>query len=219
MAQELQHLIDRIQSEAVAKAEKQAAGIVAGAREQAAGIVKDAEKEAEARLASARQDARQYTDRSIRTLEQVSRDLLISVGRGVEQIFDGLVRESVGEAMDIGVVKEILTRMAEEYLSRDRKDRRIAVLVSPDDEKALVEFYSQRYREKLGDSVEIRSNGSIGGGFRVSLVDEHAQHDFSREAIAEAMSRFLRPHLSEIVLRVAHEAQKSSTPSAGAGND
>lgn len=217
MAQELQHLIDKIQSEAVAKAEKESADMLARAREQAEALVKDAEREAEALLARARQDSQQYTDRSIRTLEQVSRDLLITVGKGVQEIFDGLVRESVNEAMDIGVVKKMLTSMAEAYLSRSGKDRRIAVLVNPDDEKALMDFYVGRYREKLGESVQIQSNGSITGGFRVSLVDEHAQHDFSTEAIAEAMSRFLRPHLSEIILRVAREAQDGHQPAPKAG--
>ncbi len=218
MAQELQHLIDRIQSEAVARAEKESDDIVSKAREQAESLVKDADREAEAILAKARQDARQYTDRSIRTLEQVSRDLLITVGKGVQEIFDGLVRESVKEAMDIEVVKKMLTSMAEAYLTRSGKDRRIAILVNPDDEKALMDFYAGRYREKLGDTVEIHSNGSVTGGFRVSLIDEHAQHDFSTEAIAEAMSRFLRPHLSEIVLRVAREAQDGHRPAPEAGN-
>ena len=212
MSQDLQHLIDRIQSEAVAKAEEQAAELLSQAKEQAAESVKKAEQQAEALLAGAKQEAQRYTDRSVRTLEQVARDLLISVGASVQKIFDDLVRESLDDAIDIEVVKAMLVRMAEAYMSREGKERRIAVLVDPDDEKELAEFYAGRYREKLGDSIEIRPDGSIGKGFRVSLVDDHAQHDFSKEAIAEALSRFLRPHLSDIVLRVALEDRKNDEP-------
>ena len=212
MAQDLQHLIDRIQSEAVARAEEQAADLLAKAREQAAAMVKESEQEAKVLLARAKQDAQQYTDRSIRTLEQVARDLLIWVGKGVQEILDDLVRDSMNEALDIEVIKSMLVKMAEAYMARGGKERRIAVLVDPDDEKALVAFYAERFREKLGDSLEIRADGSIGKGFCVSFVDEHAHHDFSKDAIAEALSRFLRPHLSEIVLRVAQEGRQNHQP-------
>jgi V/A-type H+/Na+-transporting ATPase subunit E len=218
MAQDLQHLIDRIQSEAVAKAQQQADDILSQARQQAQDLVKKAEQDAETLLAGAKEDAQRYTERSVRTLEQVSRDLLISVGTGVQRIFDDLVRESLDEALDIGVIKSMLEHMAEAYMSRGGKQRRIAVLVNPEDEKALLDFYTERYRNKLRDSIEILPDGSISKGFQVSLVDEHAQHDFSKEAIAEAMSKFLRPHLSEIVLRVAQEDRKSQPPDSETDN-
>ncbi len=205
MAEELEHLIEKLQSEAINKADREAAEIVSKAKEKAAQKVKDAEKKAEEIIAQAEQDAQQYTERSIRTLEQVSRDLLISVGQGVENILDDLVRDSLDEAMDIDVIKDMLVRMAETYISRADKERRIGLLVSPEDQNALVQFYAERYREKLGDSIEIRPDKSVSKGFRVSFKDEHAHHDFTKEAIAEALSRFLRPHLAEIILKVARE--------------
>jgi len=205
MAEELEHLIEKLQSEAIHKAEKDASEIVSKAKEKAAEQVKAAEKKAKDIVAQAELDAQQYTERSIRTLEQVSRDLLISVGQGVENILDDLVRESLDEAMDIDVIKEMLVRMAETYISRADKERRMGLLVSPEDQAALVKFYAERYREKLGDSIEIRPDRSISKGFRVKFKDEHAHHDFTKEAIAEALARFLRPHLADIILKVARE--------------
>lgn len=205
MAEELEHLIEKLQSEAINKAEAEAAEIVSKAKEKAAGLVKDAEMKAEEILTNAEQDAQQYTERSTRTLEQVSRDLLISVGQGVENILDDLVRESLDEAMSIDVVKEMLVRMAETYISRNDKERRIGLLVSPEDQEVLIKFYAEQYRKKLGDSIEIRPDRSISKGFRVSFKDEHAHHDFTKEAIAEALARFLRPHLADIILKVARE--------------
>ncbi len=205
MAEELEHLIEKLQSEAISKAESQAADIVAKAKQKAAAEVKEAESKAQEILAQAERDAEQYTERSIRTLEQVSRDLLISVGQGVENILDDLVGESLDEAMSIDIVKDMLVRMAETYITRNDKERRVGLLVSPEDQEALVKFYAERYRKKLGDSIEIRPDRSISKGFRVSFKDEHAHHDFTKEAIAEALSRFLRPHLAEIILKVAQE--------------
>jgi V/A-type H+/Na+-transporting ATPase subunit E len=215
MAEDLQHLIEKIQSEAVVKAESQAADIQSKAKEKAAAIVKEAEKQAAALLSKAETDAEQYTQRSIRTLEQVSRDLLISVGQGVESILDDLVRDSMDEALDIKVIQDMLVRMADTYMARGGKERRIDVLVSPEDQQALVKFYAEKYRKKMGESIEIRPAKSISKGFRVSFVDEHAHHDFTKEAMAEALSKFLRPHLAEIILRVAHEDRNpSSSPNA-----
>ncbi len=210
MAEDLQHLIDKIQSEAISKAEARAADIQSKAKERASAIVKEAEKQAGDLIAKAETDAEQYTQRSIRTLEQVSRDLLISVGQGVENILSDLVGESLDEAMSIEVVQDMLSRMAESYISRGGKERRMDVLVSPEDQKQLVQFYSEQYRKKLGESIEIHPDKAITKGFRVAFKDEHAHHDFSKEAIAEALSKFLRPHLSEIILRVAHEDRQPS---------
>ncbi len=205
MAEELEHLIAKLQSEAINKAEKEAADIVSKSREKAARTVKEAESKAREITAKAEQDAQLFTERSIRTLEQVSRDLLISVGQGVENILSDLVGEALDEAMSIDVVKDMLGRMAETYMSRDDKERRIDLLVNPEDQQALITFFSDRYRQQLAKSIEIHPDRNITKGFRVSFKDEHAHHDFTKEAIAEALSRFLRPHLAEIILKVAQE--------------
>ncbi len=209
MAEELQHLIEKIQSEAIHKAEAEAADIQSKAKEKAAAIVKEAEQKAEQLLAQADKDAEQFSARSQQTLEQAARDLLIAVGQGVENILEGLVGEALDEAMDINVIQEMLARMAETYLARDGKARRVELLVPPEDQEQLVKFFADRYRQKLGDSVEIQPNRALTRGFRISFKDEHAQHDFSKEAIAEALSAFLRPHLSEIIQRAAQEDREA----------
>ena len=53
MAEELQHLIDRIQKEAVQAAEDKAGHILSQAKEKAAAMVKEAEAKAKASLAKA----------------------------------------------------------------------------------------------------------------------------------------------------------------------
>jgi V/A-type H+-transporting ATPase subunit E len=205
MAAELQHLIEKLQSEAISKADAQAQDIVSQAKDKAAGLVKEAEQQAAQIVAQAKIDAQQFTERSVRTLEQAARDLLISVGQGVEKLLEELVSESLDDAMSIDVVKNMLTAMAENYMTRSDKERRMEILVSPDAQEELIQFYAGRYRSKLGEGIEIKPGRGISKGFRVSFKDEHAHHDFSKEAIAEALCRFLRPHLSDIILRVARE--------------
>lgn len=210
MAAELEHLINKLQSEAVAKAGQQSEEIISKARERAAGLVKDAETKSAELMAKAEKDAKQFMERSIRTLEQASRDLLITVGQGVENILDDLVRDSMDEAMNIDTIREMLIRMAEAYMSREGKERRVELLVSPDDQAELVKFYAGRYREKMSEGLEIRSDNDIIKGFKVSFVDDHVQHDFTREAIAEALAHFLRPNLAQIIHRATNEEAKKA---------
>ncbi len=208
MAEELQHLIEKIQTEAIDKADKQAADMLARAKEKAARIVREAEQKADHIVEKARKDAEAFTDRSTRTLEQAGRDLLITVGQGVEHILDDLIRESLEEAMSIDVVKQMLVKMADSYMARGGKDRRMDLLLSEADQKELVKFYSDRYKQKMGAGVEIKVDPSIDRGFKVSFVDDHAHHDFTKTAIAEALANFLRPHLADIILRVAREGHE-----------
>jgi len=214
--EELQHLLEQIHREAVEKAQQEAERIVAAAREKAAGIVKQAEEQARAIIEKARQDSEAFTQRSIRTLEQAARDLLITVGQGVENILSDLVAEAVDEALTIDVIKQMLVKIAEACARREGESR-IEILISPQDEKELVRFFAERYRQKMLRGIELHVDKEIFKGFKVSFVEDYVYHDFTQEAIADALSKFLRPHLAEIVHRVAREKQEQLQEGAEGG--
>lgn len=208
MAEELQHLIERIQKEGVEKADAQAAKIISQAKEKAAAHVREAEEKAKALIAKGEKDAQAFMERSLRSLEQAARDLLITVGQGVENILADLVAESVDKALTIEVLEQMLVKMAEGYAARQGEEGRIEMLVSSQDQQALVKFFADRYKERLVGGVKLHVDNDIFKGFKVSFVKGHVQHDFTREAIAESLVNFLRPQLAEIVHRVAqHESQ------------
>lgn len=205
MADELQHLIERIQREAVDTGEQQASQLVAQAKEKAASLVREAESQAAALIQKAEQDAQQYTERSRQTLQQASRDLLISVGQGVENILSNLALEAVDAAMTADTVREMLVKMADAYVGRGDRERRIEVLLSPADQDKLVAFFQERYRERLQQGLVIRGDERVFKGFQVSFDGGRVKHQFTPEAIAEALANFLRPHLAEIVYAAARE--------------
>ena len=213
MSDELQHLIERIQKEAVEAAEQQAAQIVAQAKDKAAQQIREAEEQARARLTQADKEAAAFAERSQRTLEQAARDLLISVGQGVQKILDDIVEESVDQALRPELLERMLVTLLEAYVGRRGEESRVEVLVSPNDQQELVRFFADQYRQRLLHGVELHADNEIFRGFKVSFADGHAYHDFTREAIAEALANFLRPHLAQIVNRVAQQgAQAGRTP-------
>lgn len=205
MAEELQHLIERIQREAVDSGEKQAAEILAKAKQQAAQIVAEAEAKAQARLEKAEKDAEQFTERSMQTLRQAARDLLITVGQGVENIVSNLAAEAAEGALNFETVQEMLVKLAENYVGRTDRERRIELMVSPQDQARLINFFKDKYHDKLQQGLVIQGDERIFKGFKVQLADGHVTHNFTPEAIAEALSNFLRPHLADIVYQVARE--------------
>ncbi|MBU0679411.1 MAG: ATPase [Verrucomicrobia bacterium] len=208
MAEELQHLIDKIQTEAVDKADRQAAEIVSQAKEKAASIVSEAESKAADYLKKAEKDAEAFTQRSAKTLEQAARDLLITVGQGVENILSDIVADEAGKTLDADGLKDMIGSMIEAYIEKGDSGGGLDVLLSEADQKKLVKYFKDKYATKLKGGLELHAGKDILSGFQVSFKEGKVYHDFTGEAIAEALSAFLRPHLSEIVHRVAQNGSK-----------
>ena len=210
MPEELQHLLDRIQTEAVDKAEQDSGKILSQAKDKAASIVADAELKAKERLVQADKEAEAFAARSTKTLEQAARDLLITVGQGVENILADIVDESADKALDVGTLQQMLVKMAEAYVARGGSETAIDVLLSEADQQQVAEYFKSSYRSALTDGMTLHSNNAILKGFQVTFKDGKVYHDFSREAISEALSALLRPQLSEIVHRVARESAEDA---------
>lgn len=205
MAEELQHLIERIQREAVDTGEQQAAKIVAQAKDRAAALIKEAEARAAAIVEKADKDSLQFTVRGQQALAQSARDLLITVGGGVEKIFEKLVADRVEASLDPDALKAILARAVEAYLKQGGRPQDMEVLLGKEDRAAVESYFKTAFAEAMKQGLEVRTDARMSGGFKVRLKDKHVEHDFSREAIAEAVSSFLRPVLAETVYTIARE--------------
>jgi V/A-type H+-transporting ATPase subunit E len=203
MAEELQHLMERIHAEAVQKAEAEAVKILAQAKDKAALEIKTAEEKACSILAKAETDSQVFVERGQKTLEQAARDLLITVGQGVEKILDEIVSDATTRALDTDTLKKMMLTLAQAYTSEEGPRNRIALLISEQDQKDIIAYFAEMYRQKLIGGVDIRADNNVFKGFKVRMVDQHVEHQFTNEAIAEALSNFLRPHMAEIVQRAA----------------
>lgn len=198
MAEELKHLLDRIQREGVAKADEKADRIVADAEARAAAIVRDAEEKAGQILARAEKDALSFDERGRKALRQAARDTILSVGGAVSHTLDTLVADRIDKALTIDVLKQMLIKIAEAYASGG-KTGNIDLVLGPSDEARLRDFILSELRSAVEKGLKVQSDNEIVSGFRISLADGHVHHDFTRDAIAESLCRLLRPHLADIV--------------------
>ena len=193
MAEDLQALMERIQKDAVDKAELEATSIISKAKEKAAEIVKAAEDEAKAKLEQADKDAVAFTERSERTLEQSARDLLLSVGKNLEKMILDLLSLQIEKSLDETTVKSMLLSIAKSYSSD------IEVDFSEADAKALSSFVMGEFAKQLSAGVKVESDKGVKFGFRVKLDGGKVTHEFTEAAMADALSALLRPQLSRVV--------------------
>ena len=202
MAEELQHLIERIRKEGVESGEKAAESLVAEAKQKAAKIVADAQKQAKDLVAKAETDSAAFAERGQATLRQAARDLLISVGGAIGKVVGGIVEAKVGAALTPDLMAQMLLKLAEAY-AKDGGAGGIVAMLGEADAAAVKAAFAKEYQNKLAAGIQIESDREIFQGFRAGAKDGQVFHDFTKEAIAESLANFLRPELAQIVKKAA----------------
>lgn len=197
MAEDLQYLIDRIQKDAVEKAEAQSASIIAAAKAKAEEIIKNANAEAAAALEKADKDAAVYAERSVRSLEQAARDVLISVGKRFETMVSEILALQVEKTLSEDVLKSMLLSLVKDYSSD------VSVVFSETDKAKLQSFVMGEFQKALNAGVNIESDKSIKYGFRIKLDGGKVSHEFTAQTISAAMAALVRPQIAEIISNVA----------------
>jgi V/A-type H+-transporting ATPase subunit E len=199
MAEELQSLLERIRRDGVEKAEAEAAAILRDARAEAARIVREAGETAAQKREQAEKEAAEAEARGRRALEQAARDLLLTVGGNVEALLLGLVRDRVGRALSGDSLRQVVLEVVGAYARAGGREAGMELLVPPGRQREIADLLLGELAAEMRRGVEVRGDGTVAAGFRVSIPGEHVEHDFSAEAIAESLGRLLRPHLAEIV--------------------
>ncbi len=196
MAEKLQSLLERIQKDGIEKAESEAEIIVAQAKVEAESIVKEAKAEGEKTLKKAEQESEQFAARGTRSLEQAARDVILSVQKAIDGSFQRLVDRKVGEALDADTLRRMLIKVVAAYCDDETG---IEVSLPAEEQQKIMDGLLSELSGEMKAGVDIKADGSLTGGFRVATANGKVEHDFSKEAITEALCSLLRPRLAEIV--------------------
>ena len=193
MAEDLQNLLERIQKEALDKADAQSSAIIAKAKDEAARIVENAKTEAAHVLEKADKDSVAYAERSERALQQAARDVVISVGRRIEKMIGGILSLEVEKGLSENTIREMLLALSKNY-STD-----LTLVFSDADKAKLSSFAVGEFAKALGKGVSVESDSGIKFGFRVKVENGKVSHEFTAGEIASALSSVIRPELAKIV--------------------
>ncbi len=199
MAEQLENLLQKIQDEAVTKADKTAKQKLNEAEKKAAEIIAEAEKKAESIIADAEQKAELFAVNGKKSLEQAARDVLIYLRKSIDKQFEELIRKSVPEIIPIEVVQEILIKLATEARTKGTSAEGIRIFLSPNEYKSLTDFFMNRFHEEVKKGAEFHPMPSIKAGFRISLTDKDVEYDYSDDVIVQMLSNLISPVLDEIL--------------------
>jgi V/A-type H+/Na+-transporting ATPase subunit E len=199
MAEELKHLIEQIQKEGVEKANQEAETIISQAKEKAAKMIKEADEKAQKILEKAKSEADAFAERSVKTLEQAARDLLITVGKGCEKVVTSVLETEVDAAFKGDLLEKLISNLIDQNKGAD-----IQISLSDADKQALAVSCSAKL-QSAGSSVELKSDSEVLSGFKIGFKNKSVYLDFTGEAVAEALASFLRPELARTVSNVARE--------------
>ena len=199
MPEELQNLLDKIQKDGVDKAETEAKEIVSSAKAKAKDIIADATKKAAELLKKAESDGESFQSRGEKALQQSARDVILSVSSAVDGMMQGLVKDDVSKALEGDSMAKIVLEVVKAYSEHKSSDSRIEVILNDKQKKDITDHIKANCADKLKSGLEIKGDNSVISGFRISMPDANVQHDFSEEAITEALCQLLRPHLQDVV--------------------
>jgi V/A-type H+-transporting ATPase subunit E len=206
MAEELQSLLDRIQKDGVDKAQAEAARIVAAAEARATALLKDADTKATALRQQAERDSAAFAERGKVALQQASRDIILSLAAAINRTLQGLVSTDVTKALDPQTLGRMIEQVASAYVQSSAGQQRVEVLLAPAQQQAVIDYGKTRLADALRRGLDIKGDGRVLAGFRVSVDQGHVQHDFTEPAITEALCELLRPHIAGLVRDAAKSA-------------
>ncbi len=202
MAEELQvqALFDRIEQEALKKADSDRAAIVEEAKRDAAGIRQQAQSEAERIVADARREANMLVDKGRESLKHAARDTMLSLRRQLEQRVRNIVSLCVAEGMTATTISEIIVALAKAYVQSGKDLADIQLLLNDKQQSGLLSAVKARLGQELnGADVAFAPAPGMEAGFRVRVAGDEVTYDFSDEALTDILCSFLNPKFAEMI--------------------
>ena len=198
MELQVQELLQKIKSDGVDSARKEADAIIASAKNKAEEIVSSAEKKALEIEAQTESKLEALEEASKLALIQASRDSLLGLRQKVQIFMQEAIVSKTGQSLDAHFLRAFLPDLLTEMVSKDSSD--ISILFSEKTLATLDDALANTLAEKIGHAVTFKPFAGIDAGFRVVIEGSNAQYDFSAESIAAILASRVNSRLAECIL-------------------
>ena len=199
MADELQALFDRIDKEAIRKAEADKAKILADAKAEAERIVAQANEEAAQAKAAAAAEAETMRKKSEEALRQAGREILLEVRGEFERRVAGAVASLLKATLKPEALAGILATVCGNYLAKNGSTDDISALVPAEQLAVLEDAVKAQLAAELKAKVSLAPSKALSGGFQLKFNGADVVYDFSDAALAEAIAAHLSPALGALI--------------------
>ncbi|MDD2689696.1 MAG: V-type ATP synthase subunit E family protein [Candidatus Omnitrophica bacterium] len=197
MAEEIKGLIEKIRQEGIEAAEKKAREIEQEAAKKAEQIIAEAKKQYESLISKAGEKAKKDELAAKSSLQQAGRDLLISLRKQILSMLDKVVLEQVSRALNPEELAKILTTIIREQ--KEKPTQEIIISLKKEDAETLQKHFFSSLKEEAKKGIVLRPSEEIRAGFMISFDRGKSHFDFTDQALAEYITKYLKPKLSELL--------------------
>ncbi|MDI6606104.1 MAG: hypothetical protein QME65_03055 [Candidatus Omnitrophota bacterium] len=197
MTEDIKGLIEKIREEGVKAAQDQARQIEEEASRRAQELVDKARQEARKIIAEANQQAARKEESTKALLQQAGRDLMLSLKKEIDAMLNRLIVAQVAEVLSPEELIRIITLLVKDYRGKEDGDT-IITLKKADCEK-LNKGFLVKLKEEAKKGIVLKASEEINGGFIISFDAGKSHYDFTDRALAEYLSIYLKPQLSQIL--------------------
>lgn len=199
MGVKLQELTEKIYSEGVEKAQKEADVILANAKEKAAEIEKNANLKAQSIISTAEAEATKLK-------EHVNSELKMTVNQSVSALKQNLaqavtmksVQPSVQELFgNSDFLKSLIVKVVDGWISKDTMD--LKIVLSEKERSEMESYFRNQLAKELNSGLELSFSEGVKSGFKIGPVDNSYEISFTDKDFINFFNAYLRPKTSELL--------------------
>lgn len=200
MAEDLQGLLNKIQTDGLKKAEDEKNIIIEDAKKQAAELVAKAKQEADELIKNAKISADSTQNRAEAAIKQAARDITIALKSDLLTRLQNVTKNCVGEAMTADLMSQLIMEMAKAQRAKSPTgELGLEVILAKKDLDAMSERLNGSLMKSLRTNPKISVGNDFTSGFQISFEGDDVFLDFSDEALSDIICEFTGPKLAAII--------------------
>jgi V/A-type H+-transporting ATPase subunit E len=196
MSEELQSLLEKINSDGVMKANAQRTAIIAKAEADAEAIVAEARKKAEELKKEAEVEAETLQKRAESAINQAARDVVLKLKAELESRISAAVAGAAEETMTPAFMAELVKSLGGSFLADPNAD--VTVIAAVKDAAALDAALKGALVTSLKKQPRVLAESTIRGGMEVSFTGNELYFDFSTEALTGLLAEYTAPKIAAV---------------------
>ncbi len=197
MAEEIKDLIEKIQNEGVKVAEEKARSIEEAARQKAREILEKAGSQAAGLIAEAKEQNARLEASTQAALRQAGRDFILGLKKEINGLLDKLITLRLRQALNPEEMAKIIPALIKDY--RGKTDGEAIISLKKEDLEEMAAGFLSELKEEIKKGITLKPSEDILGGFIISYDGGKSYFDFTDQALAEYISAYLAPKLSQIL--------------------
>jgi V/A-type H+-transporting ATPase subunit E len=191
----IQSLLERIKTEGISEAQKEAEAILVQARAEADAIRDRAQAQASELLRQAELEVRNTREGFEAAMSQAARDLVLAVKDSITRLCHEVLRKEVRAVLTPDMLKEMILKIIAAWKPQ-QPPQRTEVLLNPEDWRQLEDALRNSLQGAFKNGVVLKPIEGIEKGFRIGIQGEDAHYDVTDKGIAELLSEYLSPRVA-----------------------